>query len=400
MSSRYRAVDVISDRDASGVCSSNSSNLALTLFRHGKRGHLVRDERRPPTVPPLSGSYERSTDASIEEPLPAAATGASAHDRAAIIRRALEAATPRILYVAGAGRSGSTLLGMVLGALPGCTHVGELRHVWERGVLENRLCGCGAAFSDCPFWTAVGERAFGGWSTDDARAQVRRLWATGRQRHFPLVATGLGPARFRAEARVYGELQERVYAAVAAVCGTPVIVDTSKSPIYALTLRAQALDVRVIHLVRDSRAVAYSWTRTKATGDSSKTEYMPTFHPGHSTLTWISNNVAIDAVALRGLRPRVLRYEHLVSAPARELERSVADLLPETARAALPDLADPEFAAGTQHTVAGNPMRMRTGPLKLRLDDAWRSEMRPADRLLVSAMTFPLLLRYGYDARA
>jgi hypothetical protein len=127
---------------------------------------------------------------------------------------------------------------------------------------------------------------------------------------------------------------------------------------------------------------------------------MPTFHPGHSTLTWISNNVAIDAIALRGLRPRVLRYEHLVTSPARELERSIADILPGPARAALASFADPEFTLETQHTVAGNPVRLRTGPLTLRLDDAWRSEMRPRDRLLVSLMTFPLLIRYGYDARS
>jgi hypothetical protein len=312
----------------------------------------------------------------------------------------LKARSPRILYVAGAGRSGSTLLGMVLGALPGCTPVGELRHIWERGVLRNRLCGCGTPFLECPFWTAVGERAFGGWNRADAETQARRLWAIGRQRHFPLVAAGLGSARFRSELRAYGELQSRVYQAVAAVSEDTVIVDTSKSPIYALTLRSQGLDVAVIHLVRDSRAVAYSWTRTRPTGDTKTTEYMPTFPPSRSSLTWISNNLAIDAVGLRGLRPRVLCYENLVSAPAKELERAVADVLPKPARGALARLADPEFTFGTQHTVAGNPVRMRTGPLTLRLDDAWRSEMRPSDRRLVTLMTFPLLARYGYCARA
>jgi hypothetical protein len=289
---------------------------------------------------------------------------------------------------------------MVLGALPGCTHVGELRHVWERGVLGNRLCGCGAPFRECPFWSAVGERAFGGWRQADAEAQVRRLWTTGRQRHFPLVATGLGSARFRAEVQAYGDLQALVYRAVAEVSGHDVIVDTSKSPLYALTLRAHGLDVRVVHLVRDSRAVAYSWTRKRPTGDSATTQYMPTFAPSHSTLTWISNNVAIDAIGLRGLRPRVLRYENLVTAPGRELTRSVSDLLPEAARAALAEVADTEFTLGTQHTVAGNPVRMHTGPISLRLDDAWRSEMRPSDRFVVSLMTFPLLARYGYAARS
>ncbi len=318
---------------------------------------------------------------------------------AAIIRRPLEAANPRILYVAGAGRSGSTLLGMVLGALPGCTPVGELRHIWQRGVLGNRLCGCGVPFLECPFWSAVGEQAFGGWDRAVAEEQVRRLWAIGRQRQFPLVAMGIGSARFRAELRAYAELQSRIYKAVTAVSGDRFIVDSSKSPIYALTLRSAGLNVDVIHLVRDSRAVAYSWTRRRPVGDTPTPEYMPTFPPGRSALTWISNNVAIDAVALRGLRPRVIRYEQLVAGPAVELERALGDALPPAGREALSQLAGGELSFGTQHTVAGNPVRMRVGPLKLRLDDAWRSEMRPSDRRIVTLMTFPLLARYGYVAR-
>jgi len=52
-----------------------------------------------------------------------------------------------------------------------------------------------------------------------------------------------------------------------------------------------------------------------------------------------------------------------------------------------------------QHTVAGNPVRMRSGPLKLRVDDAWRAAMPAADRRLVTLLTFPLLARYGYAGR-
>ena len=84
---------------------------------------------------------------------------------------------------------------MLLGELPGCVSVGELCHLWERGVLENRLCGCGAAFSDCPFWSQVGEAAFGGWAAANAPRQVELLYAVGRQRHFPLVAMRTGRPR-------------------------------------------------------------------------------------------------------------------------------------------------------------------------------------------------------------
>ena len=58
---------------------------------------------------------------------------------------------------------------MLLGGLPGCTAVGELRHIWERGVLGNRLCGCGEPFHECPFWSAVGREAFGGWDAAGAK---------------------------------------------------------------------------------------------------------------------------------------------------------------------------------------------------------------------------------------
>ncbi len=288
---------------------------------------------------------------------------------------------------------------MLLGALPGCTAVGELRHIWERGVLANRLCGCGRPFRDCPFWSEVGQAAFGGWDAVDAERQAARLMAVGRQRHFPLVAAGAGSARFRAELRAYAELQARVYRAVSAVSGDAAIVDSSKSPVYALTLLAAGLDVEVLHLVRDSRAVAYSWTRSRAMQDTAVVEYMPTFGPAWSSLTWISNNLAVDAVRGRGLRPRVMRYERLVAAPAQELSRALGDALPEAARAAIAAGGDAEFSPGVQHTVAGNPVRMRTGPLTLRVDDAWRAAMPAFDRRVVTALTFPLLARYGYPGR-
>jgi hypothetical protein len=311
----------------------------------------------------------------------------------------VEAVRPRILYIAGAGRSGSTLLAMILGGLPGCTSVGELRHIWERGVLANRLCGCGEAFHDCPFWSRVGEAAFGGWDAVDAERQAGRIMIVGRQRHFPLVATGAGSARFRAELAAYADIQARLYRAVAEVSGDPVVVDSSKSPVYALTLRAAGLDVEVVHLVRDSRAVAYSWTRPRLMRDTVSDEYMPTFGPARSSLMWISNNLAIDAVRRRGLRPRVLRYEPLMRAPARELERAIGEALPAEALAAIRAGGEPTFAVGVQHTVAGNPVRMRTGPVTLRVDDAWRSGMRPSDRRLVTLLTYPLLARYGYSNR-
>src|SRR6266498_4080255 len=88
-------------------------------------------------------------------------------------RKALEP-TLKVLYIAGAGRSGSTLLDGVLGQLDGFFAAGELRYLWERGLQESRLCGCGVAVRDCPTWRAVLASAFGPGVDANAAARLQR----------------------------------------------------------------------------------------------------------------------------------------------------------------------------------------------------------------------------------
>ncbi|HEY7466153.1 MAG TPA: sulfotransferase, partial [Dehalococcoidia bacterium] len=66
-----------------------------------------------------------------------------------------------VVFIAGAGRSGTTLLDRLLGSTPGAYSGGELDRVW--GVLDQpeRLCSCGRHPRACDFWTAVLEQAFG-----------------------------------------------------------------------------------------------------------------------------------------------------------------------------------------------------------------------------------------------
>jgi hypothetical protein len=307
----------------------------------------------------------------------------------------------RIIYIAGAGRSGTTLLAMLLGELPAAVSVGEVRHMWLRGVRENQLCACGLPFAECPFWTAVGERAFGGWDAAEAARQVELLRRVDRLRHFPRVAAHGLSARFRADLAEYAGRQRRVYEAVADVSGKRVIVESSKGPTYAVILRSVAgMDVNVVHLVRDSRAVAYSWTRTRVMPEiQGRRATMATFGPAQSSLAWLGNNLAIDAMWGLGLRPTVMHYEALVDAPAREIERALAPRVPEAVAGGLERLAGPAVEVGTHHTVAGNPVRFRSGPVTLAADEEWRSRMPSRDRRVVAAMTAPLLARYGYPLR-
>jgi hypothetical protein len=78
-----------------------------------------------------------------------------------------------VLYIAGEGRSGSTILGGLIGEYPGFFHVGELHYLWEKGLSENRLCGCGQKFLTCNFWCEVLAAAFGDGNKVDVDAMLR-----------------------------------------------------------------------------------------------------------------------------------------------------------------------------------------------------------------------------------
>jgi hypothetical protein len=299
----------------------------------------------------------------------------------------------RVLYLGGFGRSGTTLVERLLGELPGVVALGEVVHLWQRDVLDDERCGCGARFSACTFWKRVGERAFGGWGNVDI-ARVHSLRdAVERTRHIPrLAATGRS-----ADVREYAGFYAKVYAAAADVAGARVVVDSSKHSALAHVLRwAEDVDLRVVHVVRDARGVAYSWTKTVARPETDGTDEMTRYSPGRSALLWTAHNAAFGLLARRGVAVRRIQYEEFLTDPRAALIR-LADFAGLTLTT--DDLAflRPEYAdLRVGHSAAGNPMRFTVGRLPLRRDDAWVRALPSGQRRLVGAVCAPMLRAYGY----
>jgi hypothetical protein len=196
----------------------------------------------------------------------------------------------------------------------------------------------------------------------------------------------------------------RLYRAIAEVSGCPVVIDSSKHSSLAFCLRTAAgVDLRVVHVVRDSRGVAYSWTKEVRRPESAAAEDLMTrYSPAGSSALWLGHNLFFALLARLGTRTRLLRYEDFVADP-RASVRELADFagLPGDLSADPAGFLDGSTVALTpSHTVAGNPVRFRNGPLTLRRDDAWRKRLPLRRRLLVGLLTFPLLARYGYLGRA
>lgn len=301
-------------------------------------------------------------------------------------------APTRILYVAGSGRSCTTLLGHILGQVNGFCFIGEAMYGGRS--LATRRCGCGAALADCPFWRAVRDEAGGGHRLE--APEFFGLGRLARWRHLPL--TLLPDRRRRLEAR-YGDHWhrcQRLYTAAAALSAAEVLVDSSKSVPYGRMLSLMpGLDLRVVHLVRDPRAVAHSWNRFKSAPDRFDASFMSRRGRGHAAAFWMASNLGAELLFRR--RPDCylrLRYEDLVARPRESIDRI---LRLATNRAVEAPFADARTVMlGATHSIAGNPDRLQTGRVELRGDEGWKAAMPAADRRFVTALTWPFLVRYRY----
>ncbi len=307
-----------------------------------------------------------------------------------------ERPAPGVLFVGGFSRSGSTLLAYLLGAVEQLCPVGELRELWTKGLLHDNLCSCGERFSRCSFWTAVGERAFGGWEQIDLQEMVATSDALATDtRLVPRLLAGWESGRLSR----FRDHTTRVYQAICEMSGCSVVVDSSKVAPYALLMASdERIDLRTIQLVRDSRAVAFSWAKrgvVKLDVEDGLTT-MDTYRTGATALRWSYHNALFSLFGIRRIPLARMHYERLVAAPAQEIDRALGELgLPagESARSAW---ASGNVSLGYGHTIGGNPMRFRGAQQPVRLDDEWSHAMPARVRRQVTIISWPLLARYGY----
>jgi hypothetical protein len=312
-------------------------------------------------------------------------------------------AKTRVLDIGGWGRCGSTLLDMMLGQLEGFVSAGEVRELWLRGCAEDRPCGCGAPFSACDFWSSVGQEAFGGWDRLDLATLLRVRYRRDRAWSLPARLWDHRRAALDDELGRYVEALQRLIGAIAAVAGARVVIDSSKLPTHTLLLQqAGRLDVRVVHLVRDSRGVAHS-VRKQVTKSASRGA--DTLLPRHGSVTsslrydlYNGAHHVLEARESRAGRTLLrVRYEDLVEDPRRWL-RDVATHAGEPLPVEMPflDETGSQVCFAPNHLVDGNPVRFSHGWVPLRLDTAWRTDLAARERRAVTALTLPLLARYGY----
>jgi hypothetical protein len=157
---------------------------------------------------------------------------------------------PKVIYVMGAGRSGSTILGVTLGNSSGVFYAGEL-DAW--------LARSGQPQLQDPermrFWAAVQAQVGGARELYGTQAQraIERSLSVFRIQLWPVRRRLRGP---------YRRVAESLYRAVQSVSGAEVIVDSSHYPLRAAELQAlTGIDLYLVFLLRDPQSVVASFNR-------------------------------------------------------------------------------------------------------------------------------------------
>lgn len=269
----------------------------------------------------------------------------------------IEMSPVKIIYLAGSGHSGSTLLGRLLDQHPAIASIGSMRGIESALKGETTMCSCGSAAEECPRWGEVlaSVRKEGG-GEGDCRQAPGESWLDSTRR---IVATFLevSGASFLCEAT---HEKERPW-------------------LYA---RSDIGQLYVVHLVRDPRGVAYSYGRKRK-------------NIWWTALALHLNSLSQELHRLRFSRnSRVhhlrIRYEDLCANPSETLHRiaSFAGLPTEPFQAEALNF-------GSSHLLGGN--RMRHLPLsEIRQSTKFATESSGRWWGLATALTLPLLVRYGY----
>jgi len=319
----------------------------------------------------------------------------------------MEKSKTKILYILGCTRSGTTIVNRILGQLDGFFSAGETYQIWQRSVLGDRYCGCGQRFHECDVWRSIFEEAFGGLGGVDAESLQRMRDSALRSKFMPRIMLLPGGRQWMLQRMgPYVDAMAKLYGSMQKVTGDEVIVDSSKRPLYGYLLSAmESVDLYVLHIVRDPRAVAFSWQRIKKQPDDGvRNETMRQFSPWYVASMWNTWNLAGERL-LTGAHAQYLRirYEDFVQSPQQKLQE-IIELVggsSDAMNAASPN-ADSLFSAKDtvdlmpNHTCSGNPNRFETGHVQLKMDDQWRADLRHRDKLTVRAVTWPMMWRYGY----
>lgn len=300
-----------------------------------------------------------------------------------------------LIYIAGYGRSGSTLLDITVSNDSSCTSIGAGAHVFEWFVNDGQ-CACGDPVRRCPIWSRVGSRIDETFPDRDMIDLLRIQRRVEGRRRYLLPWPGRGVRR--ADWDVYRRANRLVLEEVSRAAGVKAIVDSSGTSGQCMgragaLSRLDGVNVKLMKLTRDPRAVVSSALRKPGSPEREQSRLPPLLQTVKVALSWSLSSAASDRI---GSRPEIvpcrIRYEDFVRSPTDELERMAREL--ELDFGSVIGRLENGEPLRPRHNIAGNRLRFEEA-IHIRSNTSY--SLDSPYFAVASALTLPLRRLYRYD---
>ncbi len=278
----------------------------------------------------------------------------------------------KLLYLLGAGRSGTTLLATIFNAHPRIQTIGEM-HQFLDFVIEDKLCSCGLEVSQCSYWGPIVRGL--ATSKEALMEQARYTEACEMHRNIPgLMFRSRGNPR-------YLNNHVRIFKTIATHTEKPVLLDSSKYLArYLLLSRSPDIEIRGIYVVRDVRGLITSFSKKVQTSRS----------PLSTIVYYLFINFFGEIIYRTDNRIVKLRYEDLMEDPLGHLNRLYSHVLDTNSEAII--LAE---SYGIPHIVGGNRMKTQK-QVRILKDEKWKTTMPRWQQIIFYFLAFPVMIINRY----
>jgi hypothetical protein len=312
---------------------------------------------------------------------------------------------PMLIYIAGYGRSGSTVLGAILGSHPSIVGLGEITTMF--GVLSQSKghalnnCSCGKSFNDCDYWQNILESSE--YNSIQQWANIHKTFQKVEDIRSLLILLRGGFSEHGNISHIgaaYADYNHTLLNSLVKRNQQTIFVDSSKTvwnrigrP-YALQ-ELVGLDVKVIHLIRDGRATMWSRAKGKNRTLAQKRPSISILRGLLGAALWSSTNLLTSVLLLRVPNENVLRihYEDLIDDAEhtmQELGQFIGQDLSDITRKLV---NRDSFMVSNIHLAGGNRL-LKNGSFVVKVDKSWRKQLPAIGYVLFYLIFTPFWLLY------
>lgn len=255
-----------------------------------------------------------------------------------------------IIYISGAGHSGSTLLDIILGNMDNSISTGELCFFPEKGIKNGEYCACGMQVPNCTFWSEI----ISAWNEKremdlDTYIHFQNKLHSKKNVFFAL-SQFLRPSD---KMLMYMRDTKLLYKLIFERSDSTYLIDSSKTPLRVLVLKRIGFKLKIIHLTRQFGHVLNSNKKHSKKDPEKGLEHdMPPLKTRYALSVWLADNL-FTFLFSRGAETIRVKYENMVHNPTKTIQGVINN------DKSFRDRLSARGPFYPRHLVAGNMIRLK-----------------------------------------